>query len=78
MDLGTLYTRTVESWTDRVRDVAPDQWDRPTPCREWSVRDLTNHVVGEDLWTAPLMEGRTIASPARMASKKSTWRTIAY
>jgi uncharacterized protein (TIGR03086 family) len=25
------------------------------------VRDLTNHVVGEDLWTAPLMRGGTIA-----------------
>lgn len=61
MDLATLYTRTVDGWTDRVRAVTPDQWDRPTPCREWSVRDLMNHVVGEDLWTAPLMEGRTIA-----------------
>jgi uncharacterized protein (TIGR03086 family) len=61
VDLNTLYARTVDGWTDRVRAVAPDQWDRPTPCREWSVRDLTNHVVGEDLWTAPLMEGQTIA-----------------
>jgi uncharacterized protein (TIGR03086 family) len=61
MDLNTLYARTVDVWTDRVQAVAADQWDRPTPCREWSVRDLTNHVVGEDLWTAPLMGGATIA-----------------
>ncbi len=60
MDLNTLYLRTVDTWTDRVRSVTPDQWERPTPCREWSVRELTNHVVGEDLWTAPLMEGQTI------------------
>jgi hypothetical protein len=25
------------------------------------VRDLVNHVVGEDLWTVPLMQGQTIA-----------------
>ena len=35
-----------------------DQWDGPTPCREWTVRDLVNHVAGEDLWTAPLMQGQ--------------------
>lgn len=60
MDLNTLYNRTVETWLARVEAVAPDQWDQPTPCREWSVRDLINHVVGEDLWTVPLMRGSTI------------------
>ena len=61
MDLNTLYHRTVESWADRVNAVAGTQWDDPTPCAEWTVRDLANHVVGEDLWTAPLMQGSTIA-----------------
>ncbi len=61
MDLTTLYDRTVATWTDRVRAVGADQWDAPTPCSDWSVRDLVNHVVGEDRWTAPLMRGRTIA-----------------
>lgn len=60
VDLNTLYRRTVESWTARLNVVADDQWDAPTPCSEWTVRDLTNHVVGEDLWTAPLMQGSTI------------------
>ncbi len=32
----------------------------PTPCSEWSVRDLANHVVGEDAWTVPLMRGSTL------------------
>ena len=27
---------------------------------DWTVRDLVNHVVGEDLWTVPLLEGSTI------------------
>ena len=61
MDLNTLYHRTVECWADRVNAVAPDQWDDPTPCRDWTVRDLVNHVVGEDRWTVPLVDGRTIA-----------------
>jgi uncharacterized protein (TIGR03086 family) len=61
MDLNTLYHRTVEAWADRVNAVPPDQWEAPTPCRDWSVRDLVNHVVGEDLWTSPLVRGSTIA-----------------
>lgn len=60
MDLNTLYHRTVESWADRVNEVPGDQWDGPTPCREWTVRELVNHVAGEDLWTNPLMRGGTI------------------
>lgn len=60
MDLNTLYHRTVESWADRVNEVRADQWEAPTPCRDWNVRDLANHVTGEDLWTNPLMRGSTI------------------
>jgi uncharacterized protein (TIGR03086 family) len=61
MDLNTLYHRTVECWADRVNAVRDGQWDDPTPCTEWTVRDLVNHVAGEDLWTVPLMQLRTIA-----------------
>src|SRR5919112_438598 len=60
MDLNTLYHRTVEGWADRVNAVRPEQWDDPTPCRAWTVRDLVNHVCGEDRWTPPLVAGRTV------------------
>ena len=61
MDLNTLYARSVEGWAERVNAVPADRWQDPTPCREWTVRDLVNHVCGEDLWTGPLVDGRTIA-----------------
>ncbi len=61
MELIDLYRRTVETWTSRVEAVPPDRWDAATPCTEWSVRELVNHVVGEDAWTVPLMRGATIA-----------------
>lgn len=60
MDLNTVYQRTVQRWTDVVGAVRDDQWDNPTPCSEWSVRDLVNHVTSEDLWTVPLVEGSSI------------------
>ena len=61
MDLMTMHRRAVENWVRTVEAVTEDQWEQPTPCTEWNVRDLVNHVVGEDLWTRPLLEGATVA-----------------
>ena len=60
MELITLHRRAVEQWAARVAAVKNDQWVDPTPCTEWSVRDLVNHVVAEELWTAPLLRGKSI------------------
>src|SRR5437870_116169 len=34
-----------------------DDWAKPTPCTEWDVRQLVNHVVGSDLRYADLLSG---------------------
>jgi len=60
MELVTLHRRVVEHLAARVAAVRKDQWGDPTPCTEWSVRQLVNHVVGEELWTVPLLRGGTI------------------
>jgi uncharacterized protein (TIGR03086 family) len=60
VDAVELYQRTVRGWTALVQGVPPDRWDAATPCSEWSVRALVNHVVGEDAWTIPLLRGATI------------------
>ncbi|QBR93208.1 TIGR03086 family metal-binding protein [Nocardioides euryhalodurans] len=60
MDQEIAYRRAVDGWTARVEAVGPDQWALPTPCEDWDVRALVNHVVGEDRWTDPLMRGSTI------------------
>jgi uncharacterized protein (TIGR03086 family) len=61
VDAETLHRRTVECWVDRVGGVSSEAWELPTPCIDWSVRELVNHVVGEDRWTVPLMAGATLA-----------------
>ncbi len=61
MDAIELHRRTVENWQRTLDAVEPGQWGSSTPCSEWDVRALVNHVVGEELWTRPLLEGRTIA-----------------
>jgi uncharacterized protein (TIGR03086 family) len=61
MDLLAAYRRSLAEFTERVRQVRPEQWSAPTPCADWNVRELVNHVVGEDRWTGPLFAGATIA-----------------
>ena len=41
--------------------VADDQWHDETPCTDWDVRMLVNHVMVEQLWVPPLAEGATVA-----------------
>ena len=60
MELGTLHERTVGEWTRIVDGLDASHWGRATPCTDWTVRDLVNHVVGEELWTVPLVQGATI------------------
>ncbi|MEU9507738.1 TIGR03086 family metal-binding protein [Micromonospora sp. NPDC048170] len=60
MDPLETYRRSLAEFTDRVEQVGPGQWSEPTPCPDWDVRTLVNHVVGEDRWSVALLAGRTI------------------
>ena len=60
-DQAALHQRAVREFDARVRAVGGDQWELPTPCSDWNVRQLVNHLVYENRWTVPLMEGGTLA-----------------
>ncbi|HEX6232413.1 MAG TPA: TIGR03086 family metal-binding protein [Jiangellaceae bacterium] len=60
-DSVALFVHAAYVFDSRVRAIRPDQWRAPTPCTEWNVRQLVNHVAVEDLWVPPLLAGRTIA-----------------
>lgn len=50
----------LERFGARVHEVPAARWDAATPCAEWSVRDLVNHVTGEQLWAPHLLRGETM------------------
>jgi uncharacterized protein (TIGR03086 family) len=41
----------------RVREIRPDQWELPTPCVDWTVRLLVNHLVRGNTMSKMLLEG---------------------
>lgn len=59
-EVTDLYVRSLEEFDKRVKAIADEQWADPTPCTDWNVRDLVNHVTGEDLWAPLLLEGKTL------------------
>lgn len=60
-DVKELYRRALDRFGQHVHKVRDDQWHGPTPCTEWDVRVLVNHLVSENLWMPPLLDGKKIA-----------------
>lgn len=56
----TDYVFAMEQLSEKVHAIRDDQWAGPTPCTEWSVRDLVNHLTYETLWAPELLSGRTV------------------
>ncbi|MBV9101383.1 MAG: TIGR03086 family protein [Candidatus Dormibacteraeota bacterium] len=61
MDDVTAFQRASDGFMARAQRIQDDQWTASTPCTEWDVRALTNHVAVEYLWVPEMLAGHTIA-----------------
>ena len=61
MDDVTAFQRASDGFRARVQQIQPEQWSASTPCTDWDVRALVNHVAVEFLWVPEMLAGRTIA-----------------
>ena len=49
MELYEAFDRAVQSTAGIVKQIRPDQLTATTPCSEWDVKELLNHIIGT-LW----------------------------
>jgi uncharacterized protein (TIGR03086 family) len=56
MDAVALMKRVVTSTDDVVRGTTPAQLGLPSPCAEWTVRDVINHITGGSTMFAVCVE----------------------
>jgi len=61
-DLLALFGAGCTVFGSRVHAVGVDQWTLATPCAEWDVATLVDHLIDEHLWVPPLLGGHDLAT----------------
>ena len=61
-NLVDLHDEALDATGRIVATVGPGQWRAATPCSEWNVRELVNHLVTGNLWAVELGAGASIAA----------------
>ena len=61
VDLPVVHHRALQATGHIVAGIGEDQWHDPTPCGDWDVHALLNHIVAGNRWVRPLAGGETIA-----------------
>ena len=56
-DNRDLHERAVQGFIKLTEPITEGQWDDPTPCSEWKVRDLVGHVSGGNHLFAAIARG---------------------
>lgn len=59
-----LFRRATAHATRLLADVRTDQLSAPTPCTEWSVQDLVDHMVGSTEYLLASLAGRDPVPPS--------------
>ncbi|MBN9610157.1 MAG: TIGR03086 family protein [Actinobacteria bacterium] len=54
--LITQLRRAFDAVDMLVTNIRPDQWSMPTPCTDWTVRRLVDHLVGMNLVFTALLK----------------------
>jgi len=44
-EVSERYATIAHGFNNRLEGIKPDHWSDPTPCTDWTVRDLVAHVV---------------------------------
>lgn len=60
VDLPEVHAAALDTTHVFVAGVGNDQWGSATPCGEWDVRALVNHIVAGNYWAAELGAGKSI------------------
>jgi uncharacterized protein (TIGR03086 family) len=58
-DIRDLDRRALAVTVDLVHAVSDDQLDRPTPCAQWTLRQLLGHMIGQHYGFAAAARGVT-------------------
>lgn len=59
-DIAKYHREALAVTRRTVAGISSDQFNASTPCGEWDVRGLLNHLVAGNWWASELAQGKTI------------------
>ena len=59
--LRDAMAKTMAGFATVVAALEPQHWDRPSPCTQWSVFDVIDHVVAGERFTVEVLAGASLA-----------------
>jgi uncharacterized protein (TIGR03086 family) len=61
MDAKELFIEVIRQGGSCVGHIEAVELQNPTPCTEWNLQQLLNHMVYELLWVPDMLAGKTVA-----------------
>jgi uncharacterized protein (TIGR03086 family) len=58
-DVADRYETIADGFTERVARVTPDEWSSPSPCPDWTARDIATHVIDTHHRILATLDGST-------------------
>lgn len=83
MEMLRLLDRSEEIYLGQVRAVGEGDWALPTPCTEWTVGEVVDHVTGTGGWWADQLgwpvpeaagQGRVVAASVTLSAVRDAVR----
>jgi uncharacterized protein (TIGR03083 family) len=65
--------RAIAAVEDLIASIRPEQWSAPTPCSEWTVRQLVAHLIGMNRAFVALLDDEPMPRPAASPGVRPTW-----
>lgn len=81
MELLEQVDAAVAEMRPRIHAIRPDDWNAPTVCDGWKVRDLVNHLIAAEVAVRPMLAGETLDAfvvPGRARSEDPmvVWESV--
>ena len=65
--------RLVDAVQRLVDGIKPDQWNAPTPCSEWNVRQLLHHLTNGNVIFGRIASGERSPGPITEEERATDW-----
>jgi uncharacterized protein (TIGR03086 family) len=77
-EIASRYETVAAGFTARLANVTSDQWSAPTPCSDWTVRELVAHVIGTQRGVSARLDPSQPVGVDLSASLPEQWREASH